>query len=91
MPRLEQELMIANELGLHARASAKLVQIAARYRSEVTVQAGDEAVDAKSILGVLTLAAVKGTPITIITEGDDAEACLAEIALLVNDKFGEGK
>lgn len=91
MPRLEKELLISNELGLHARASAKLVQIAARYRSEVTVRAGDEAVDAKSILGVLTLAAVKGTPIMIITEGEDAEACINEIAILVNDKFGEGK
>ena len=91
MPKLEQELLIANELGLHARASAKLVQTASRFRSEVSIRVGDEAVDAKSILGVLTLAAVKGTTVAISADGEDAPAALAEIAALVNDKFGEGK
>ena len=91
MPKIEQELMISNELGLHARASAKLVQAASRFRCEVSLRVGDEAVDAKSILGVLTLAAVKGTPVVIIAEGDDAEGALLVLAALVNDKFGEGK
>lgn len=91
MPKIERELMISNELGLHARASAKLVQAAARFRSEVAIRVGEETVDAKSILGVLTLAAVKGTPVAIIADGEDAEGAVTEIAALVNDKFGEGK
>ena len=91
MPKIKQESMISNELGLHARASAKLVQAASKFRSEVSLCVGDEAVDAKSILGVLTLAAVKGTPVVVIADGEDADGAISALTLLINDKFGEGK
>ena len=85
------EVEIVNKLGLHARASAKLTQLAAHYQSEVWLSRNGRRVNAKSIMGVMMLAAGKGSRISIETEGTDADAALAALVALVNDKFGEGE
>lgn len=87
---VERELEIVNELGLHARAAAKLVHVASGFRSKVIVVAGGEEVDAKSILGLLLLAAPLGSRIIVRCEGPDEAVALATIAELVSDGFGEG-
>lgn len=83
--------MIDNKLGLHARASAKLTELASRYQAEVWLTRNDRRVNAKSIMGVMMLAAGKGATVTIETEGSDAEAALAAVQALIADKFGEGE
>lgn len=88
-PRQQRTFLIVNALGLHARAAAVLVQIANRYRSEVHVEKDGSRVNGKSIMGVLTLAAAKGTTITVSTEGDDAEAAMTAMAKVIEDGFGE--
>ncbi len=85
------EATIVNKLGLHARASAKLTQVATGFQSEVWLSRNGRRVNAKSIMGVMMLAAGKGSSITIEAEGDDAEAALAAIGKLIADKFGEGE
>ena len=87
----ERSVMIQNELGLHARAATKLVQLASKYPCEITVTKDGHEVNGKSIMGVLMLVASKGTTITIRAKGDKAAECVAAIAALVDDKFGEGK
>ncbi len=82
-------LDIINEKGLHARASAKFVQTVERYDSDVTVTRCGETVGGRSIMGLLTLGAAQGTTITVIAEGNEAEACLDAISDLVADRFGE--
>jgi len=89
MPRLELE--IQNKLGLHARASAKLTQTASRFASDVWMSRNGRRVNAKSIMGVMMLAASKGSRVEIEATGDDADAALAALASLINDKFGEGE
>lgn len=89
MPRLELE--IQNKLGLHARASAKLTQTASRFASDVWMSRNGRRVNAKSIMGVMMLAASKGSRVEIEASGDDADAALAALAVLINDKFGEGE
>jgi len=89
MPRLELE--IRNKLGLHARASAKLTQTASRFASDVWMSRNGRRVNAKSIMGVMMLAAGKGATVTIETEGADADAALAAVRALIADKFGEGE
>lgn len=89
MPRLERTFIIVNTLGLHARAAAQLVQCANRFRSEVHVEKEDVAVNGKSIMGVLTLAAAKGTEIVVACEGEDAADALEAIGKLVEAGFGE--
>jgi len=89
MPRLELE--IQNKLGLHARASAKLTQTASRFASEVWMSRNGRRVNAKSIMGVMMLAAGKGSRIEIEATGDDADAALTALESLINDKFGEGE
>jgi len=89
MPQLELE--IQNKLGLHARASAKLTQTASRYACDVWMSRNGRRVNAKSIMGVMMLAAGKGSRIAIEAVGADAEAALAALATLINDKFGEGE
>jgi len=89
MPRLELE--IQNKLGLHARASAKLTQTASRFASDVWMSRNGRRVNAKSIMGVMMLAASKGSRIEIEATGNDADAALAALASLINDKFGEGE
>ena len=82
---------ISNKLGLHARASAKLTQLASRYACEVQMERNGRRVNAKSIMGVMMLAAGLGTEVSIETTGDDAQAALDALVALVNDKFGEGE
>ncbi|MGH8720683.1 MAG: HPr family phosphocarrier protein [Burkholderiales bacterium] len=85
------ELTIANKLGLHARAAAKLTQIASSFRSEVWLTRNARRVNAKSIMGVMMLAAGKGASITVEAEGLDADDAVAAIRELVAGRFGEGE
>ena len=85
------EAQIVNKLGLHARASAKLTQVASGYPCEVWLARNGRRVNAKSIMGVMMLAAGKGATVTIETEGDGAEAALAALLKLIADKFDEGE
>ncbi|HUJ87839.1 MAG TPA: HPr family phosphocarrier protein [Burkholderiales bacterium] len=85
------EATIVNKLGLHARASAKLTQLASRFQSEIHLARNGRRVNAKSIMGVMMLAAGKGSSVCIEADGEDAEAALAAIEALIADKFGEGE
>jgi len=87
MPQIEAE--IVNKLGLHARASAKLTQLAGGFQSQIWLTRNGRRVNAKSIMGVMMLAAGKGSTIGIETEGSDADAALQAILKLIVDKFGE--
>jgi len=89
MPRAETE--ITNKLGLHARASAKLTQTASQFPCEVWLERNGRRVNAKSIMGVMMLAAAKGSTITIDTEGDAADSALKALQELIADKFCEGE
>ena len=89
--RVERSVMIQNELGLHARAATKLVQIAAKFPCEVTVAKDGHEVNGKSIMGVLMLVASKGTMVTVRAKGERAGEAVAAIVALIEDKFGEGK
>ncbi len=89
MPRQERTFLIINVLGLHARAAAQLVQAANRYRSEIHVEKDGLSVNGKSIMGVLTLAAAKGTEITVSCEGDDASEAMVALASVIEAGFGE--
>lgn len=80
---------IVNKLGLHARASAKLTKLASQFSCEVWVARDNRRVNAKSIMGVMTLAASKGTTIQIETAGDDEEQAMTALIALVEDYFGE--
>ena len=86
---LQQEAKIINKLGLHARASAKLTQLAARYKSDVWIARNGKRVNAKSIMGVMMLAAAKGTVISIETDGPDEQAAMQAITTLIADCFDE--
>jgi phosphocarrier protein len=85
------EVQITNKLGLHARASAKLTQVASGYKCELWLSRNGRRVNAKSIMGVMMLAAGKGASITIEAEGEDADAALAALQKLIADKFDEGQ
>jgi phosphocarrier protein HPr len=87
MPRAEAE--ISNRLGLHARPSAKLTQLATQFNSEIWLERNGRRVNAKSIMGVMMLAAAQGAKLTIETEGEDAEAALSAIVELIVSRFGE--
>jgi phosphocarrier protein HPr len=87
MPQSEVE--IVNKLGLHARASAKLTQTAGLFACEVWLSRNDRRVNAKSIMGVMMLAAGKGSRLVVETDGSDADAALAAITALIADRFGE--
>jgi phosphocarrier protein HPr len=82
---------IINALGLHARAAAQLVKVANRYKCDTFIEHQGQKANAKSIMGVLMLAAGQGSKVKLICKGEDAEVCLAEIARLINDRFGEGQ
>jgi phosphocarrier protein len=88
---MEQTYTIINKLGLHARAAAKFVTTASDYQADISVSRDGRTVNGKSIMGVMMLAAARGTDITVIAEGDDAEAALGAIGALINDYFGEGE
>ena len=86
-----RELEIINKLGLHARASAKLTQLAAKFESDVQVMRNNRKVNAKSIMGVMMLAAGKGSKITVEIAGPDEEQAMDAISKLVGEYFGEGQ
>ncbi len=86
---IEKEVLIRNKLGLHARAAVKFVNLANRYGSSVKIVRSGIEIDGKSILGILTLAATQGTPITLKISGKDEEEALKSLLELVNNKFGE--
>ncbi|MCL2645188.1 MAG: HPr family phosphocarrier protein [Betaproteobacteria bacterium] len=87
MPKTE--VVIINKLGLHARASAKLAQLANDFVSEVWLERGERRVSAKSVMGLMMLAATQGTTLTIETEGKDADKAMACILELITNRFGE--
>lgn len=89
MPRADVEII--NKLGLHARASAKLTQTASSFDSDVWLERNGRRVNAKSIMGVMMLAAGKGSTVAVETAGADADAALQAILGLINDRFGEGE
>jgi len=89
MSRQARIFVIVNTLGLHARAAAQLVQTANRYKAEVLVDKDGQEVNGKSIMGVLTLAAAKGSEITVTVEGDDADKALEALAKVIESGFGE--
>jgi len=86
-----RELTIANKLGLHARAAAKLVTLASGFESDITIKRGEHEVNAKSIMGVMMLAAAKGVVIEVCADGNDADEALTEITRLVRNRFGEAE
>ena len=87
MPSIDIE--ITNQLGLHARAAAKLTKVASQYKCDIHIARGDRRVNAKSIMGVMMLAAGLGVTVTLDAEGDDAEQALSALALLFANKFDE--
>mgnify|MGYP003693761401 CR=1 FL=1 len=87
----QREVEIINKLGLHARASAKLTQLAAKYQSDVVLSRNNRKVNAKSIMGVMMLAAGKGAKVTLETSGPDEAEAMDAIVALINDCFGEGQ
>ena len=86
---LKKTLTIQNKLGLHARASAKLVDLASRFGAEIMIQKDEKTVNAKSIMGLMMLAAAQGTKLTFITDGEDEQDAMTAIEKLLDDKFGE--
>ena len=82
---------IVNRLGLHARAAAKLTHVASGYQCEIWISRSGRRVNAKSIMGVMMLAAGKGTEVLLEAEGGDAPAALAALTALIADRFGEGE
>lgn len=89
MPARERVVRITNVLGLHARAAASFVKLSNRYSASVLVRRGTVVVNGKSIMGVLMLAAAKGSDICIVTDGPDADEALDALCKLVEEKFGE--
>jgi len=89
MPSVAAEII--NRLGLHARAAAKLTHLASGYQSEIWLSRSGRRVNAKSIMGVMMLAAGQGTKVLIEAEGADAEAAIEALVQLIADKFGEGE
>jgi phosphocarrier protein HPr len=87
----KRDIEIINKLGLHARASAKLTQLATGFKCEVNIERNGRRVNAKSIMGVMMLAAGKGSVISLETDGDDEIAAMEGLVALINDKFGEGE
>ena len=88
---LKREITVSNRLGLHARASAKLTQAASRFQSGVWISRNGRRVNAKSIMGVMMLAAGLGSTVELEADGPDEEAAMTTIEALFNDKFGEGE
>ena len=87
----QREIEIVNKLGLHARASAKLTQMAGQFAAEVWISREGRKVNAKSIMGVMMLAAAKGSLVEIETDGPDEAQAMTALVGLINDKFGEGE
>jgi phosphocarrier protein len=85
----EKELMIENKLGLHARAAAQIVKAASAYASKITIMKDGLEVDGKSIMGIMMLAAAKGSTVLLNVQGDDEDRAAAGLAKLFKEKFGE--
>ena len=88
---IKRPITISNKLGLHARASAKLTQMASKYQSAVFIARNGRRVNAKSIMGVMMLAAGMGSTVELESDGPDEEAAIGALEALFNDKFGEGE
>ena len=88
---MKEEIEIINKLGLHARASSKLTQTASQFKSDVWIEKNDRKVNAKSIMGVMMLAAAKGSIISLEASGEDEAAAIEALKALINDCFGEGE
>jgi len=88
---LQRKITIINKLGLHARAAARLVNTASAYAATVLLEKQGEEVNGKSIMGVMMLAASKGTELTLTVDGEDEDEAMSAIVALVEDKFGEGE
>lgn len=88
---LQQDVLIINKLGLHARASARLTRLASQFPCEVWLSRAGRRVNAKSIMGVMMLAAAKGSTLTIETDGENEQAAMDAVVALINDYFGEGE
>ena len=88
---IKTTVTISNKLGLHARASAKLTKLAGSFPCEVWISRGERRDNAKSIMGVMMLAAGIGTVVQLDTEGDQAQQAMDALVALINDKFGEGE
>ena len=89
MPQLE--IVVSNKLGLHARAAAKLTQLAGQFSGEIFISKGAQRVNAKSIMGVMMLAAGIGSTVKLEASGGDADQALQAMQALIDDKFGEGQ
>lgn len=87
----ERQVLIQNKLGLHARASARFAAEASRFAADVAIAKDGVEINGKSIMGIMMLAASKGTLLTLRAEGEDADAALDALESLVNDRFGEGE
>ena len=88
---IQTNVTISNKLGLHARASAKLTKLAGSFPCEVWISRGERRVNAKSIMGVMMLAAGMGTEVVVETDGEQEQAAMDALLALINDKFGEGE
>ena len=88
---VKTELEIINKLGVHARASAKLTQLASKYPCEVWMTYNNQRINAKSIMGVMMLAAGKGSTVLLEADGQDEETCLQALTTLINNRFGESE
>ena len=88
---IRRPITIINKLGLHARATAKLVAAASEFESSVRINGKDRDVDAKNIMQVMMLAASQGTDVELVADGPDEEAAIEALAALINDYFGEGE
>ncbi|MDE2300847.1 MAG: HPr family phosphocarrier protein [Burkholderiales bacterium] len=88
---IKTQVIISNKLGLHARASAKLTKLAGTFHSDVFMTRNERRVNAKSIMGVMMLAAGIGSLVELEVEGDDEKTAAEAIIALINDKFGEGQ
>ena len=88
---IKTSINISNKLGLHARASAKLTKLAGSFESEIFMSRNDRRVNAKSIMGVMMLAAGIGSVVEIEADGADEQAAMTALTAMINDKFGEGQ
>ncbi len=88
---IHRDITIINKLGLHARAASKLVNLCSQYTSEVFLERNGNRVNAKSIMGVMMLAASQGSQLRLEVEGEDEQACADALVALIEDRFGEGE
>jgi phosphocarrier protein HPr len=88
---VRREVQIVNRLGMHARAAAAFVKLATRFQADVDVERGEERVNGKSIMGLMMLAAARGTTVTLVCDGPEAEQAADALERLIRDRFGESE